>query len=343
MAGSPNLGSRRWVWRQYDHIVRGGTHVRPGGDAAVVRVPCAPGLEKILAFACDCNGRLCELDPYEGAAMAVAEVCRNLACVGAEPIGITDCLNFGNPERPEIMRQFARAIDGMAAACRALEVPIVSGNVSLYNETDGRPILPTPTVGAVGLARSWDHVVRHVFPAAGLEVLLLGPERGGPLGGSEYLTDRTGEVQGPPPRIDLALEVRLQRFLLELLRVESGRLVASAHDLSEGGLAIALGECCTGSDDATTIVGATIDLPEGEPLADALFGEAPTRVLVSATPARRAEIERRAAAAGVPVHVLGTTGGNRLVLRRSGREIASVAVDELRSAREACLEPIVGS
>ncbi|HMJ15886.1 MAG TPA: phosphoribosylformylglycinamidine synthase subunit PurL, partial [Polyangiaceae bacterium] len=149
MLASPNIGSRRWVYRQYDHIVRGGTSVRPGSDAAVVRVPCerdGQTVFKHLAFACDCNGRLVELDPYQGAAMAIAEVCRNLACTGARPIGITDCLNFGNPENPRIMEQFAQAIDGMAAACRALTVPIVSGNVSLYNETDKRAILPTPTV-----------------------------------------------------------------------------------------------------------------------------------------------------------------------------------------------------
>src|SRR5262249_4325148 len=157
---------------------RGGTLVRPGGDAAVVRVPCerADGtrIDKLLAFASDCNGRLCELDPFGGAAMAVAEACRNLVCVGAEPIGLTDCLNFGSPERPEIMRQFARAIDGMAEACRVLGVPVVSGNVSLYNETDGRAILPTPTIGAVGLVRSEDDVLRATFPRAGLVVLLLG-------------------------------------------------------------------------------------------------------------------------------------------------------------------------
>ena len=175
---------------------------RPGGDAAVVRAPCerdGQRVDKLLAFATDCNPRVCELDPRQGAAMAVAEACRNLVVVGAEPIGLTDCLNFGSPERPEIMRQFALAIDGIGDACRALGVPIVSGNVSLYNETDGRAILPTPTIGAVGLIRDAGDIVRATFPRAGLTVLLFGSRVGGPLGGSEYLTARTGSGSGSAP------------------------------------------------------------------------------------------------------------------------------------------------
>ncbi|HEY2512213.1 MAG TPA: phosphoribosylformylglycinamidine synthase subunit PurL, partial [Polyangiaceae bacterium] len=230
MVGSPNIGSRRWVWRQYDHIVRGGTMVRPGSDAAVVRVPCEKEgsngetvrLDKFLAFAVDCNGRLCELDPFAGGAMAIAEVCRNLVCSGAEPLAITDCLNFGNPERPEIMDQFAKAIDGLAAGCNALGVPIVSGNVSLYNETDGAAILPTPTVAAVGLVNDPADVVTQWFKQAGDVVVLLGsspdPTAVGPhgLGGSEYLTRKLGKVAGEPPKIDLAAEAKLQRLVLDL-------------------------------------------------------------------------------------------------------------------------------
>lgn len=344
MAGSPNLGSRRWVWRQYDHIVRGGTRARPGGDAAVVRVPCEGDggtLHKLLAFASDCNGRLCELDPFEGAAMAVAEVCRNVVCVGAEPIGLTDCLNFGSPERPEIMRQFSRAVDGIAAACRALEVPIVSGNVSLYNETDGRAILPTPTMAAVGLARDPGDVVGATFPRGGLAVLLLGAPAGGPLGGSEYVAQHTaGDVKGPPPRLDLSAEVALQRLILELLRSRP-RLLESAHDVSEGGLAVALVECATATDDASAMVGARITLPDGEALAATLFGEAPSRIVVSADPSHVAVIEARAHAAGVTVTRLGDTGGDRLVLSR-GAPVATLSLDELRHARESCLVAIVG-
>jgi phosphoribosylformylglycinamidine synthase len=345
MAGSPNLGSRRWVWRQYDHIVRGGTEVRPGSDAAVVRVPCERDgrrIEKILAFSSDCNGRLCELDPFQGAAMAVAEACRNLACAGAEAIGLTDCLNFGNPERPEIMRQFARAIDGMAAACRALSVPIVSGNVSLYNETDGRAILPTPTIGAVGLVRDAGDILRATFPGADLAVLLLGVTRGGPLGGSELVALHTGEVKGPPPAIDLLLEASLQALLLRLARSRP-RLIQSAHDVSDGGLAIALAECCAAADDPQAMVGASIDLPpRDESLAAALFGEAPGRVVVTARPEDVAEIAHLAAAAGVPCAALGATGGARLAIARAGAPLLDVDLVALRDARERCLEPIVG-
>jgi phosphoribosylformylglycinamidine synthase len=346
--GSPNLGSRRWVWRQYDHIVRGGTKARPGGDAAVVRVPCeAPGvtMDKLLAFSSDVNPRLCELDPFQGAAMAIAEVCRNLVCVGAEPIGITDCLNFGNPERPEIMRQLARAIDGMAAGCNALAVPIVSGNVSLYNETDGKGILPTPTVAAVGLVADEGDVVGATFPADGLAVLLFGVPGGGPLGGSEYVAAHTGEVKGPPPLIDLGAEASLQALLLELLRARP-RLLESAHDVSEGGLATALVECCVAGDDNRAMVGATIALEgaaaPGEPIASALFGEAPTRVVASARAEHVAEILQRATARGVPVTRIGTTGGAALEIGLAGAHVASPALAALRDAREGCLEPIVG-
>jgi phosphoribosylformylglycinamidine synthase II len=342
LAGSPNLGSRRWVWRQYDHIVRGGTIVRPGGDAAVVRVPCERDgvvVDKLLAFSTDCNARLCELDPRGGAAMAVAEACRNLVVTGAEPIGLTDCLNFGSPERPEIMAQFSRAVDGMAEACRALGVPIVSGNVSLYNETDGRAILPTPTLGAVGLVRDPGDVVRATFPGAGLSVVLLGGPLGGPLGGSEYVAWRTGEVKGTPPRIDLALEARLQALVLELCRAG---LLRSAHDVSDGGLAIALAECCVAGDDAAAMVGAEVAIDVEEPLAAALFGEAPSRVVASARPEDVTEIVRRASAVGVPVQISGTTGGARLAIACGGRRVVDVALAALRDVRERCLEPIVG-
>ena len=345
MVGSPNVGSRRWVWRQYDHIVRGGTHVRPGSDAGVVRVPCerdGTTIDKILAFSTDCNGRLCELDPRQGAAMAVAEACRNVVCSGGEPIGLTDCLNFGSPERPEIMRQFSDAVDGMADACRALSTPIVSGNVSLYNETDGRAILPTPTIGAVGLVRDLADVARATFPASGLTILLLGPEAGGPLGGSEYVAARTGEVKGPPPRIDLALEARLQQLVLELLRARP-RLIECAHDVSDGGLAAALAECCAATDDADAMLGADLLLWDGEPLAAALFGEAPSRIVVAARAEHVAEIERRARALRVPGRVAGTTGGSRLTLRRPGAVVVDVDLATLRDARERCLEAIVGT
>lgn len=364
MVGSPNLSSRRWVWTQYDHIVRGGTLVRPGGgDAAVVRVFCETGgtrpqaiwparlsaprageleLQKRLAFASDCNGRLCELDPYWGAAMAVMEVCRNLICVGGEPVGITDCLNFGSPERPEIMWQFARAIDGMAAACKALSVPIVSGNVSLYNETDGRAVLPTPTVAAVGLIEDEGDILRAAFPRDGLCILLLGAQSGGPLGGSEYVALRTGEVKGTPPVPDLELECRLQRFVLGLCRARP-RLIESAHDVSDGGLATALVECCTMVDDKNSMVGAAADVGGDEGIAAALFGEAPSRIVVSAVPGNVAALHALAEEAGVKCRRLGQTGGEWLKLTRGEAILLDVALSELWDARERTIPGMMGA
>jgi phosphoribosylformylglycinamidine synthase subunit PurL len=332
LVGTPNLGSRQWVYRQYDHIVRGGTMIRPGADAAVVRVPCERGetrIDKLLAFAVDCNGRLCELDPYAGGAMAVAEVCRNLSCVGATPIGLTDCLNFGSPERPHVMRQLARAIDGIAEACRVLEVPVVAGNVSLYNETDGRAILPTPSIAGVGLCEG--RVVSSGFGEADREIILLGPTSGGSLGGSAYLADRTGKVLGAPPVIDLLLEKELQALLRALIVDD---VVMSAHDLSEGGLAVALVECCV----LDGPVGARIALPPtSDALAVALFGEAPSRVIVSTRPGGAAIVAQRAGR--VPTTLLGTTGSDRLIIA----DVLDVSVSALEDARERCLEPIVGA
>ena len=386
LCASPNVGSRRWVYRQYDHIVRGGTLVRPGSDAAVVRILCerdakgtlAAGAgpaggqetEKLLAFAVDCNGRYVDIDPFQGAAIAVAETCRNLVCSGAEPIGMTDCLNFGNPERKDVMRSFSQAIDGIAAACEALGVPIVGGNVSLYNETDGREILPTPTVAAVGLILSQSDIVTQWWKRAGDVVLLLGtaPDRGhgAPgLAGSEYAAMKEGLAKGPrtgapagvgcaPPSIDLAAEVRLQQLVLALARAHS---LESAHDIAEGGLVVALAECATSAPSSDLDVGARIDLegplhaevrtPE---VASLLFGEHPTRVIVSVRPDAVQRVCDDASAAGVPCLELGVTGGDSLSIAltaphaSSSAFVASVVlpVGELRRSRECCLAPIVG-
>jgi len=332
LLASPNIGSRAWVWRQYDHIVRGGTVVRPGADAAVVRVPCEKDgrtLMKHLAFAVDCNGRFVELDAFEGAKMAIAEVCRNLVCAGAEPIGITDCLNFASPEEPTTMDQFARAIDGLAAACLALEVPIVSGNVSLYNETSDpsgrRPILPTPTVAAVGLVADEAHLVRPWFRGVGDPVYVLGAAASGGLGGSEVQALKTGALGGPPPTIDLPAEKALQRLMLDLARA---RCVASAHDVADGGLAVALAECCTKD------VGAEVDLPRDTAV---LFGEAPSRIVLSVRPEHEHELEARAQAAGVPLTRIGRTTPAGLVLGD-----VKLTFSEVAGARDGCLRPIVG-
>ncbi|MEZ4407433.1 MAG: phosphoribosylformylglycinamidine synthase subunit PurL [Polyangiales bacterium] len=340
LLSSPNVGSRGWVWRQYDHIVRDGTAVRPGAaDAAVVRVICEDGharREKLLALSTDCNGRFCELDPRAGAAMAVAEACRNLACVGAEPIGLTDCLNFGNPQRPEVMAQFRDAIDGIADACRVLGVPVVSGNVSLYNETvDGgvpRAVLPTPTIGAVGQVRQASDVVTAGFRTPGDHVYLLGHAGETALGGSEWLTLRAGRVCGTPPSIDLPFEGRLQRFLVEAAR---NGWIASAHDCSEGGLMVALAECC-----ALGGVGATVRLPDGAAVTPALlFGEGPSRVVVSVTPWVRGLFEQRVADARLPCARLGAVGGATLDVQG----VLALGLTEIVDARESALERVVGA
>jgi len=355
LCGSPNLGSRQWVWRQFDQIVRGGTAVRPGSDAAVVRVPCEKDgvtVNKLLAFAVDCNGRHCERDPFVGAAMAIAEVCRNLVCSGAEPLAITDCLNFGNPERPEIMEQLARAIDGLAAGCNALGVPIVSGNVSLYNETDGAAILPTPTVAAVGLVREEADIVTQWFKQPGDVVVLLGAvEDAGlhGLAGSEYVARKLGRITGGAPRIDLAAEVKLQKLVLELARAH---VLQSAHDVSDGGLAVALAECCVTAPTASEDVGARIDLPDPRNPLEAValfFGEDPSRVVLSVRPSALTGVLDAAKSAGVAAAELGVTGGHSLSIafttKHAQRAAAAfhVPLATLRDARERCLESIVGS
>jgi phosphoribosylformylglycinamidine synthase len=379
LLSSPNIGSKRWIWRQYDHIVRGGTVVLPGGDAAVVRVQCqrdtsgalrggevveAP-IEKLLAFSVDCNARFVELDPFEGAAMAVAEACRNLVCSGAVPVGLTDCLNFGNPERPEVMQQLSRAIDGLAAACHALEVPIVSGNVSLYNETEGRAILPTPTIAAVGLIGALDEVVTPWWKAAGEVIFLLGAAGDAALGvglaGSEYAGSKMAPglawpARCPGPTIDLAFEARLQHLVRDRARA---RTLTSAHDVSDGGLAVALAECAVHPDGAQG-VGARVDLelaplPSGAHLALAsmLFGEHPSRVLVTVRPADSAALLSAAEKRGVAARELGVTGGGTLSIHVHGAHpgegagrgvVASMmaSIDDLARARESALGAIVG-
>jgi phosphoribosylformylglycinamidine synthase len=308
---SPNLGSKQWVWRQYDSLVQGGTAAGPGGDAAVIRVRREDGTptRKGLALAVDCNPRWCWLDPWAGTVAAVAEAARNVACSGARPLALTNCLNFGNPERPEIMWEFAEAVRGLADAARALGTPVVSGNVSFYNETSGRAIYPTPTIAAVGLLEDWERHAPSHFPAAGLAVVLLGESRA-ELGGSAWLALRRGREAGLPPAVDLAHERRL--FALLERGVAQG-LVASAHDVSEGGLALALAECAIAG---RARVGAEIALGEALRPDALLFGESTGRVLVAT--AQPAALLALAAELGVPAQRVGETGGARLVVRPRG-------------------------
>ena len=314
LLGSPTIASKRWVYRQYDHMVRTNTINLPGDGAGVVRIK---GTDRALAMSVDGNGRYCYLDPYRGAMLAVAEAARNVACAGARPLGATNCLNFGNPERPAIMWQLATAIEGIGAACRALDVPITGGNVSLYNETDGNPIYPTPTIGVVGLLEHADHVVSRRFRETGDAIVLLGDGRG-ELGGSEYLKVVHDLVRGMPPALDLEAERALQALLV---RLAEARLIRSAHDCSDGGLAVAVAECCfdTGGIGAEVSIDAVrVAREPGLNVAAALFGESASRVVVSLGSEEVAAVLQRAAAVGVPARVIGQTGGNRLRMAVGG-------------------------
>ena len=311
---SPNLGAKRWVWRQYDSLVQGNTAAGPGGDAAVVRIRDGAGCPTPtgVALSLDCNPLWCWLDPYRGAAAAVAEAARNVACTGARPLAISDCLNFGNPENPEIMWEFCEALRGLADAAEALGTPVVSGNVSFYNETAGRSIYPTPTVAMVGLLPEVErHAVSH-FPEAGLAVLLLGTTRR-ELGGSAWLALRRGAEAGRPPRVDFAHERRLHGLLAEAVAAGT---VPCAHDVSEGGLAVALAECCIAGPRGPG-PGAEIALPATLPPDVLLFAESTGRVLI-ASPAPEAVLDA-ARRWGVAARRVGQTGGERLCIRPEPR------------------------
>jgi phosphoribosylformylglycinamidine synthase len=334
LLGSPTVASKKWVYRQYDHMVRTNTINNPGFGAGVVRIK---GTDRALALSVDGNGRYCYLDPYRGAMLAVAEAARNVACAGARPLGATNCLNFGNPERPAIMWQFAKAVEGIGVACRALGVPITGGNVSLYNETDGKAIYPTPVIGVVGLLEHADRVVSRRFQEAGHAIVLLGEGRG-ELGGSEYLKVARGIVRGEPPMLDLEAERLLQDLLVTLA---TQRLIRSAHDCSDGGLAVTVAESCfdTGG------VGAEVSIP-GVQITDdaqlnvaaALFGESASRVVVSVAPADLTTVIERAAAAHVPAAVIGQTGGSALRIAVAGRMAVEMGIDEAERTWNSPLE-----
>ncbi len=322
---SPNLGSAAWVVRQYDQLVQGNTILGPGGDAALVRVKREDGTptRKALALAVDCNPRWSWLDPYAGAVAAVAEAARNVACTGARPLALTNCLNFGNPEKPEIMWQFAEAVRGLGDAARELGTPVVSGNVSFYNETLGRPIFPTPTIGMLGLLEPCERFAVSHFPAGGLAIVLLGETRE-ELGGSEWLALRCGLETGAPPRVDLAHERRLHRLLAEGV---AGGWLASAHDVAAGGLAVALAEG-TFSGSPGLRIGARVRLDASLRPDALLFGESTGRI-VAAT-ADPAALVAAARAAGVPARVVGETGGERLVIGpEAGEPWIDLAIERL--------------
>src|SRR5947199_66935 len=298
LIGTPELCSKRWVWEQYDHVILGNTVQRPGGDAAVVRVEDGP---KGLALTVDVTPRYCEADPFEGGKQAVAEAWRNITAVGGRPLAITDNLNFGNPEKPEIMGQLVGCVRGIAEACKALDFPVVSGNVSLYNETQGRGILPTPSIGGVGVLADFTKSATLAFKAEGEAILLIGETQGW-LGQSLYLRDVCGREDGAPPPCDL-VEERENGDVVRALITEG--LVTAAHDISDGGLLVAIAEMAMASG-----IGAALEpVPEDTPAHAFWFGEDQARYLVTVPAARATEVMERVAAASVPVHRIGATGG----------------------------------
>jgi phosphoribosylformylglycinamidine synthase len=314
LVGSPDIASKRWIWEQYDAQVGADTIAFSGqADAALVRVHGTP---KILALTTDCTPRYCRADPFRGGAQAVAEAWRNITATGARPLAITDNMNFGNPEKPRIMGQFVGCIEGMAEACRALDFPVVSGNVSLYNETNGEPILPTPAIGGVGLLDGGARPVGLAFAAPGETIFLVGDTRGH-LGCTLYAREIHDREDGAPPPVDLLAERRHGQFVRQLI---TDGLVTACHDISDGGLYVALAEMAMAGR-----IGAAVDLPADAGL---LFGEDQARYLL--TTADPEAVRAAGAAAGLPVRAIGVTGGTELT--RSGA--ATISVVRLRAAHE---------
>ncbi|MEZ0281912.1 phosphoribosylformylglycinamidine synthase subunit PurL [Methyloceanibacter sp.] len=319
MMGSPHLSSRRWIWQQYDHMVMADTVQRPGGDAGVVRVH---GTEKALAISCDVTPRYCAADPYQGAKQAVAECWRNLTATGADPLAITDCMNFGNPERPEIMGEFVGAVKGMAEACTALFFPVVSGNVSLYNETNGIAIPPTPAIGGIGLIPDVAKMVVPGLKHDGDVLILIGPE-GHHLGQSLYQELAAGRYEGAPPHVDLEAERRVGDFVRGLIRKAR---VSAVHDISDGGLLVAVAEMALAGG-----LGVELDAaPAGAPAHAVWFGEDQGRYVAAAGSEEAARILREAKEVGIPARRVGKATGDTLKLAGE----APLSLQALRTAHD---------
>jgi len=327
LLSSPTIADKEWVFRQYDHMVQTNTAVLPGADAAVLRIK---DTKKALAITLDGNSLYARIDPRSGGMIAVAEACRNLACVGARPVGVTNCLNFGNPEKPEVMRQFKDVVEGLSEACRAFEIPVTGGNVSFYNDTEGASIYPTAVLGVVGILKDSDAVVTPGFKRSGDAVVLLGANTE-EMTGSEYLKARFKDRGGPPPLIDLVREKAVQETCLAA--AEAG-LLASAHDVSEGGLGVCAAECGFLSAGG---FGCEIDLDDDIRKDALLFGEAQSRILATAAPENVGALLSLARRQGIPARRVGTVGGDLLRIRHKGQDILTVP---LRTARAAWKEAI---
>ena len=332
LLASPTIASKAWAFRQYDQQVGINTLVAPGSDAAVLRVK---GTRRGLALATDGNARYVALDPRRGAAMAVAEAARNVSCAGGRPLGVTDCLNFGSPERPEILWQFAGAIEGIADACRALELPVVGGNVSFYNETSGQAILPTPVIGVVGVLDEAERYATQWFKGDGHRIALLGGTAVS-LGGSEYLWIRHGVLGGELAPLDLELEGRVQAAARAAVQIG---LVSACHDCAEGGLAVALAEGCISG---PSPIGCTVTLAESRRADLALFGEGPSRIVVTVETERASAFEALMAEWSLPWCWIGQTGGARMIIEMGGRPLVNADLDRLRTAWRTGFERHVG-
>ena len=339
LLASPNICSKRWVWQQYDHMVQTNTVEAPGaGDAGVIRIK---GSNRGLAMSLDGNGRWCYLDPRLGAMHAVAEAARKVACAGATPVGATNCLNFGNPEKPHIMWQFSQVIDGITKACEELEVPITGGNVSFYNETLGEGIYPTPVLGVVGILEDVHKSAKMHFAQPGRKILLLRANAPGDavdaeseFGSSEYAKEILGAIWGYPPELDLEKEATLQRALIAL--IQAG-LVESVHDCADGGLAVALAESALPKG-----IGLAVTLSsQALPPEFLLFGEDASRVVLSCDRSNLPRIQQLALEYGLFADVLGETGGDRIEIKYDGQSMVSATVAELQGAYEGALEKML--
>lgn len=318
---TPTIASKEWVYQQYDHMVRTNTVVTPGSDAAVIRIR---GTKKALAMTTDCNSRYIYLDPEVGGAIAVAEAARNVVCSGAKPLAITDCLNFGSPENPEIFWQFEKSVDGMSAACRMLNTPVIGGNVSLYNERSGMAVYPTPVVGMVGLIEDIEHITTQGFKQEGDVLVLLGQTKA-EFGGSELQKLLQGNISGKPPEIDLEVEKALQKVVLDSI---CQGLISSAHDLAEGGLAVSLAESAISGGK-----GVSINIESELSATEVLFSESQSRILVSAKEENLISLLEKAKLANIEAQSIGQVSNHDSVtFNVNGKEVISTSVSELKAS-----------
>ncbi|MBI0579625.1 phosphoribosylformylglycinamidine synthase subunit PurL [Neobacillus cucumis] len=331
LLASPTIASKEWVYQQYDYMVRTNTAVIPGSDAAVVAIR---GTRKALAMTTDCNGRYVYLDPFTGGAIAVAEAARNVVCSGAEPLAITDNLNFGSPEKPEIFWQFEKAADGISEACRQLETPVIGGNVSLYNESIGEAIFPTPTIGMVGLIKDIEHITTQEFKKDGDFIFLVG-ETKAEIGGSEYQKLVTGKIEGRPPQLNLEFERNIQAFTLKV--IQEG-LVQSAHDAAEGGLAVAIAESCISGNS-----GAEIQLTDELRTDISLFSETQSRIVLSVLKEHVEKVQEIAKLMQVPIMEIGKVRGKKLSISHNGEIVISQPIADLSEAWRNAIPDIMRS